>query len=420
VEREIGRNDIVGFIENLSDCEMKELNPKYLNAVAENNYKRKGEVALSPEKKKFLMETMNLQVPEEFRDRYMKLILDNHEVVSAHKYDLGRANTLMHDITLKSEEPVYVKQFKIPDAHREEVQKHVTEWLKLGVIQPARSKFNSPIFVVAKKSGGVRLVQDVRALNAQTHLDKYPMKDVGECIDEIGRAGSTIFTTIDLTSGFWQMVLHPRARPYTTCTVPGEGQFQWVTSPMGLLGAPSSFQRLMEAVVKGIADVIVYIDDLLVHSSSHEDHLLRLEEVFKRLRAHGLKINLHKCVFGSKDVAYLGFHLTEAGIKPGVDKLKAVASAHPPANVHEIRQFLGLCNFFRTHVRNFAQVSAPLTALTRKESKWKSGPLPTDALKSFRELQACLCSEPVVDYPRKNRPYALITDAALGDGDKTP
>jgi hypothetical protein len=115
---------------------------------------------------------------------------------------------------------------------------------------------------------------------------------------------------------------------------------------------------------------------------------------------------------------YLGFHLTESGIKPGTDKLKAVANTEPPKNVHEIRQFLGLCNFFRTHVRNFAQISSPLTALTRKDSPWKTGPLPNDALVAFRELQSILCSEPVVDYPRKDRAYALITDAALGDDKK--
>jgi len=241
------------------------------------------------------------------------------------------------------------------------------------------------------------------------------MKDVSECIGEIGRSNSTIFSTLDLTSGFWQMLLHPKSRPYTAFTIPGMGQFQWVTSAMGLLGCPSTFQRLVEAVVQGLANIIVYIDDLIVHSSTHEEHLHSLDQLFERLQAHNLKVNLKKCVFGSKDVMYLGFHLTEAGIKPGIDKLKAVKETLPPKNVHEIRQFLGLCNFFRTHVRNFAQISSPLTALTRKESPWKTGPLPEDALKAFRELQSILCSEPVVDYPRKNRPYSLITDAALGD-----
>ena len=274
------------------------------------------------------------------------------------------------------------------------------------------------MFLVNKKDGGFRVVQDFRALNSNSHIDKYTMKDVSECIGEIGRSNSTIFSTLDLTSGFWQMLLHPKSRPYTAFTIPGMGQFQWVTSAMGLLGCPSTFQRLVEAVVQGLVNIIVYIDDLIVHSNSHEEHLKILDQLFMRLQAHNLKVNLKKCVFGSKDVMYLGFHLTESGIKPGTDKLKAVALTDPPKNVHEIRQFLGLCNFFRTHVRNFAQISSPLTALTRKDSPWKTGPLPEDALKAFRELQSILCSEPVVDYPRRDRPYALITDAALGDDKK--
>ena len=242
------------------------------------------------------------------------MLLANHEAISEHKYDLGKTETLMHDISLKSEEPVYVKQFKIPDAHREQVERHVTEWLKLGVVQPTRSKFNSPIFVVAKKNGGLRLVQDFRALNAQTHTDKYSMKDVSECIGEIGRSGSTIFSTIDLTSGFWQMLLQPKSRHYTAFTISGMGQFQWITTPMGLLGSPASFQRLMEAVVAGLANIIVYIDDLLLHSSNHEDHIPQLEALLQRLISHNIKINLEKCVFGSTNVSYLGFRLTENGL----------------------------------------------------------------------------------------------------------
>jgi hypothetical protein len=122
----------------------------------------------------------------------------------------------------------------------------------------------------------------------------------------------------------------------------------------------------METVVNGISNVIVYIDDLLVHSASHEDHLVTLNQVLEWLVHHNIKINLQKCVFGSKEVSYLGFRLTEEGIKPGTDTLKAVKNATHPSYVHEVQQFLGLCNFFRSHVRNFAQITSSLTALTRK------------------------------------------------------
>ena len=417
IEMEINRNDFIGFVENLEDCDMKELNPEYVQSVAERT--RTKEVPLGEAKKKFIGEKLNLEnVPAELRGKYRDVILRHHEAISQHKFDLGRANTLMHEITLKTDEPIYVKQFKIPEAHRDDVEKHVQEWLKLGVVQPSRSRYNSPLFVVMKKNGGIRLVQDFRALNAASHIDKYSMKDVSECIGEIGRSGSTLFSTIDLTAGFWQMVLHPRSRPYTAFTVPGQGQFEWTCSPQGCLGAPASFQRLMETVVRGISNVIVYIDDLLLHSENHNSHLDLLDKVLSRLVQNGIKMNLEKCVFGSKRVSYLGFQLTEEGIKPGIDKLKAVAMAAPPNSVREVRQFLGLCNFFRTHVKNFAQISAPLTALTRKDCPWKAGELPSDALKSFRELQSCLVSEPVMAYPRRNREYALITDASLGDEKK--
>ena len=118
------------------------------------------------------------------------------------------------------------------------------------------------------------------------------MHDVSECVAQIGRAGSTLFTTIDLTSGFWQMVLHPDSRPLTAFTIPGKGQHQWTVAPMGLLGSPASFQRLVETALEGIPNVIVYIDDLLIHTKTHEDHLRVLRQVFERLRKHNLKINL--------------------------------------------------------------------------------------------------------------------------------
>ncbi len=92
-----------------------------------------------------------------------------------------------------------------------------------------------------------------------------------------------------------------------------------------------------------------------------------------------------------------------------------VRDTKPPTTVHQVRQFLGLCNFFRQHIKQFALKSHPLTVLTRKDCSWKNGPLPPEALKAFKELQTCLTSEPLVAFPRKDRQYALITDAATGD-----
>jgi Reverse transcriptase (RNA-dependent DNA polymerase) len=191
--------------------------------------------------------------------------------------------------------------------------------------------------------------------------------------------------------------------------------FHWITSPMGLLGCPASFQLLMEGVLRDISNVLVYIDDQLVHTDTHEKHLQVLDQVLAWLDKNHLKINLEKCVFGNKEVSYLGFTLTPEGIKPGKNKLKAIKDARPPTDIKTIWSFIGLCNSFRMHIKDFTLIAAD--KLTRKDSCYKSRPLPEKDLKAFYILQKQLTSEPVMAFPKSDCQYALITDAATGTAD---
>ena len=172
------------------------------------------------------------------------------------------------------------------------------------------------------------------------------MKEVNECISDTGRANSTIFTTIDLTSGFWQMPIDDKDSHLTAFTVQGHGQFEWVTSPMGLLGCPVSFQQLMEKVLDGICNIIVYINDVIIHVATHEHHLQVLDQVLAKLDQYQLKINLAKCFIGNTKVAYLVFVLTPAGIRPGREKLQLLRDMQPSTKLRQVRQFNGLCSFF--------------------------------------------------------------------------
>ena len=409
------RGQTIGLGEALLDGKVRELDPDVINAIAKREARSMTNSKQETGKIQKLKEALNLEVPDEFKKQYMDLLLKHHAAFSIDKSDLGYCDLLEHSLVMKTPEPVFIKQFKIPEAHQQYLHEQVREWLKLGIIQPSSSRFNSPLFLVEKKDGSYRVVQDFRALNQHTYVDKYSMKDVSECISEIGRAGSSIFTTLDLTSGFWQMALDAKSRPYTAFTVPGLGQFEWKVVSMGLSSGPSAYQRLVELVMKGLSQVIVYIDDIIIHSSTHEEHLKKLDEVLARLSKHNLKANLKKCSFGVSETMYLGFRLTKDGIVPGTDKLKAVKEAAPPSSIKQIRQFLGLCNFFRGHIQHFAQLTSPLTKLTTKEANWKGGQLPTEALRAFRNLQSLLCSQPVLAYPRRDRTYALITDASFGD-----
>jgi hypothetical protein len=217
---------------------------------------------------------------------------------------------------------------------------------------------------------------------------------------------------LDLTSRFWQMKLEPDSQPLMAFTIPNQGQFHSITSSMGLLGCPASFQRLMEQVLRGLQNILIYIDDVLIHTDTHERHLEALEQVLMRLHQHHLKINLDKCLFGDRQVSYLGFTLTPQGIKPAKAKLKVIKLAKAPTDVKSIRSFVGLCNFFRNHIQNFAIMAAPLFKLTQQDSGYLSGPLPRTAKKAFQELQTQLCQEPTLALPRSDREYLLITNAS--------
>ncbi len=233
-------------------------------------------------------------------------MVKHQAAISLDKYDLGLAKDFTHKIHLKDGQPIFQKQFNLPESHTQFIEQSLDEWLKLGVVQQSNSSYNFPIFCVPKKQGqGLRIVQDFRLLNQHSHIDKYSMKEISECIGDISRANSSIFTTLDLTSGFWQMKLDPESQPLTAFTIPNRGQFHWITSPMGLLGCPASFQRLMEQVLRGLRNILIYIGDVLIHTDTHEKHLEALEQVLLRLHQHHLKINLDKCLFGDKQVSYL-------------------------------------------------------------------------------------------------------------------
>ena len=358
----------------------------------------------------------SIEAPVELMDQYVHLMQQNIDAFADGDLDLGRTKELSHSIQLKDQEPVYTQQFRLPHEHLKVIKDNVMSWLKVGIIEKSNSKFNSPIFCVPKKGGNeLRVVLDYRKLNMKSLPDKYSIRTIDDCITTVGHAESRVFSCLDLTSGFWQMTLEPNSRKFTAFTIPGLGQYQWVTSPMGLMGCPASFSRLMEFIMHDAQNVITYIDDVLVHSKSHMDHFQHLGTALQKIRKAGLKLNPNKCVFGASQVQYLGHTLSANGISPGRDKAQAVADAPPPSTIKQVESFVGLCNYFRYYIKDFAIKAAPLFKLTRKDCEWKGGALPEDAMQAFCTLRNAIISKPVLDFPKRNGQYHLYVDAARGD-----
>ena len=199
---------------------------------------------------------------------------------------------------------------------------------------------------VRKKSGDIHLCVDYRELNKKTQKDTYPLPLPDEVQDKL--ANSTIFSTLDLQCGYWQMPVNPQDRHKTAfCPGPGMGLFQFRCMPFGLSGAPSSFQRLMNQLFRDLPFVTVYIDDILVHSDNRYEHAQHLRQVFAHLSEANLSLRGSKCHIAMSKVSYLGHVFSSAGMSPDQQKVAAVSDWKTPTSVEEVRKFIGLASYYR-------------------------------------------------------------------------
>ena len=327
----------------------------------------------------------------------------------------GTTSVAVHNIPTKGS-AIRVPPRRVPAHYRNEVERQIDHMLKQGVIEESSSPWMAPAVFIPKKSGELRICIDYRELNKLSIRDSYPLPLPDEVQDRL--AGSKVFSTLDLHSGYWQLPVAPADREKTAfCPGPGMGLYQFCRMPFGLSGAPGSFQRLMDSILRGLPFVLTYIDDILIHSATEELHKEHLQQVFARLQDAGLTLRGKKCHIGVPQVYYLGNVFSEAGMQPDSGKIQAVREWPLPQNVTALKQFLGLASYYRRYVENFASIAAPLHMLTQKSVsfQWNQA---CDA--AFSMLKGKLIESPVLTYPNfaaDAGPFVLQTDAsAVGIG----
>lgn len=329
-------------------------------------------------------------------------------------------------IRTNSNDPIYTKSYPYPISATDFIQNEIQALLRDGVIQRSCSPYNSPVHVVTKKGlddtgkQKLRMVIDFRKINEKTVADRYPIPDTSVILANLGK--SKYFTTLDLKSGFHQIVLKESDRQKTAFNI-NNGKYEFRRLPFGLKNAPSIFQRAIDDVLRDFIGKFchVYIDDIIIFSVDEQSHLSHIEQVLRKLHDAGMRVSQEKSKFFKEEVEFLGFTVSSSGIKTNPSKVEDILNFQVPESLRALRSFLGLSGYYRRFIKDYASIVKPLTKYLRGEngnigtqsSKKVKISLDCEALLAFNKVKSILASEDVLlQYPDYSKSFELTTDAS--------
>lgn len=380
------------------------------------------------QKKSQSVNAINIRADHLTKDEKRKLdgvISEHRTLFNEPNEKLTFTTAVVADIQTKTDDPVYSRYYPYPMHLKGEVEQQIKELLEQGIIRPSRSPYNSPIWIVPKKTDAsgqkkFRMVIDYRKLNEQTVPDKYPIPEINDVLPQLGK--NKLFSVLDLKSGFHQIPLREGDRQKTAFSV-NNGKYEFTRLPFGLRNAPSIFQRTLDDILREHIGKIcfVYMDDIIIFAENIDSHIRNMKTIFSTLEKANMKVQLDKCEFLKKEVEFLGFIVADTGIKTNPKRVEAIQNFPLPKTLKDLRSFLGLSNFYRRFIRDYAKIAKPLTSLLRGEagrmSKYSSNKmvinLDPDAMDAFRKLKTTLSSSDVIlAYPDFSREFDLTTDAS--------
>ena len=310
----------------------------------------------------------------------------------------GTTDLVRYRIKLTSDEPVRSRPYPVPYSMRGSLRKDIADMIKMGVIRESSSPYASPVVVVKKKDNTNHVCVDYRKLNKLTVFDPEPMPTAEHLFHKL--SGDKFYSKIGLSKGYWQITIPEEYIPKTAFVTP-DGSYEFLKMPFGMINSAATLKRAMKKLKEDLGDVTFCWNDILVHTSTWEEHIRALRELFSRLVQAGLTIRPTKCLFGVNSVDFLGHRLEQGMIGLHQDNVEKIKDAPRPSTKKQVRSFMGLAGYYDDFIPNFAAIAAPLSDLTPKgqpnKVEWGEA-----QEKAYLTIKSHLKSEPILHPPRSS------------------
>lgn len=321
-----------------------------------------------------------------------ELINRNSDLFVSTNEAIGIVPFIKHHIDTGETQPIRARPYRVSVSEQKKIQDLVDEMLQADIIRPSKSPWASPVVLVKKKgTTDLRFCVDYRKLNKVTVIDPYPIPNMDTVLETL--SGNHWFSKLDVKAMYWQVLMDDDSRQKTAFVVHC-GQYEFNVMPFGLVSAPMTAMRVMNEITHGLESTcFVFYDDILVFTPTFEQHLEALERLFERLNDANIKLNAKKCELLLNSVTYLGHIITPSGIEPDPEKIQAIQRFESPKNITEARSFMGMCNFFRRYIKNFANIARPIhdTIKVNQTFEWTA-----KAEIAMQELKDKLMSPPIL------------------------
>ena len=323
--------------------------------------------------------------------------------------ELGQTHLVQHEIDTGDTLPIKLAPHRLAPGKITVVKKEIDDMLARNIIRTSNSPYSEPSVLVTKNAGSNRMCTDFRRLIEVTKKDAFPLPRIDQIRDHLH--GATIFSSLDLASGYWQVPLAESAIPKTAFVIPDGGHYEYLRLLFGLCNAPGTFQRLMTSIFNKylFSFVLIFLDDVLVFSRNVQEHEKHMGLVFHALHQTHLKLKPMKCRLLQESVTYLGHKRSPELIAPDENKLVAVRDWKRLENFTEVRSSIGFCSYYRRFIKDFAGISKPLHQITKKNSRFTWNP---ECHNAFEKLKKALIDSSVLKHPDHNSPFIVDTDAS--------